>query len=62
MTKEIPCDPTFLCLLRNKFNPGASVLILIHMLCAVGLLKAATVSTRMSAWEKGAFVFDQTSI
>lgn len=45
MTKEIPFDPTFLSLLRNKFNLVASVLILRHILCAVGLPKVVTLST-----------------
>lgn len=55
MTKEISFDPTFLCLLRNKLNLEASVLILIHILCAVGLLEETTVSTCMTAWEKGPY-------
>lgn len=52
MTEEIPFDPTFLCSLRNKFNLVASVSVLIHMLCAVGLHEVGTVSTCMTAWEK----------
>lgn len=52
MTKGISFDLTFLCLLKNKFNLAASVLILMHILCAVGLFKVTTVSIYMAAGRK----------
>lgn len=60
MTKDIPFDPTFLCLLRNKSHLPTSVLILIHILSHVGLLYVATVNTCVTTWKKKTFVFEHT--